>query len=126
MIIVDSCGWLEWFTDGKLADHYKEHLADSDNILIPAIIIYEVYKVLKREVSEEKALLAVGFMKKSKVIPFDDNLALTAADLALHEKLAMADAIIVASAQAYNCSIITSDIDLKDQANVQYIPKNII
>ena len=23
MIIVDSCGWLEWFTDGKLADNYK-------------------------------------------------------------------------------------------------------
>ncbi len=23
MIIVDSCGWLEWFTDGKLADKYQ-------------------------------------------------------------------------------------------------------
>ena len=27
MIIVDSCGWLEWFTDGRLADKYKEYLA---------------------------------------------------------------------------------------------------
>jgi len=124
MIIVDSCGWLEWFTDGKLADQYKEYLADSDNILMPAIIIYEVYKVLKREVSEEKALFAVGFMKKSKVIPFDENLALAAADIGLHGKLAMADAIIVATAQTHNCTIISSDVDLKDQANVQYIPKN--
>ena len=26
MIIVDSCGWLEWFTDGKLADQYKKNI----------------------------------------------------------------------------------------------------
>ncbi len=123
MIIIDSCGWLEWFTDGKLADQYKEYLSDSDNILMPAIIIYEVYKVLKREAGEEKALLAVGYMKKSQVIQFDDNLALAAADIGLREKLAMADAIIVATAQAYNCRIISSDIDLKGQINVEYIPK---
>ncbi|RJP80026.1 MAG: hypothetical protein C4522_08575 [Desulfobacteraceae bacterium] len=46
MMIVDSCGWLEWFTDGDLADQYKPYLSDQDNLLIPAIILYEVYKVL--------------------------------------------------------------------------------
>lgn len=121
MIIVDSCGWLEWFTDGELADQYQEYLVESENILMPAIIIYEVYKILKREVSEEKALLAVGYMKKFQLVPFDDNLALVAADIGLHEKLAMADAIIVATAQAYNCQIISSDADLKNQANVKYL-----
>ena len=60
----------------------------------------------------------------AKIIPFDDNLALAAADIGLHEKLAMADAIIVATAQAYNCQIISSNVDLKDQANVHYIAKN--
>ncbi|MCI5162189.1 MAG: type II toxin-antitoxin system VapC family toxin [Candidatus Electrothrix sp. AX5] len=123
MIIVDSCGWLEWFTDGMLADKYKEHLADTDNILMPAIILYEVYKILKREVGEEKALLAAGYMKNSRVIPLDDTLALAAADIALYEKLAMADAIIVATSIAYNCKIISSDVDLKGQVNVDYIPK---
>lgn len=124
MIIVDSCGWLEWFTDGKLADQYEEYLADPDNILMPAIIIYEVYKVLKREVSEEKALFAVGYMKNSKVVLFDDTLALAAADIGLQENLAMADAIIVATAQAHHCKIISSDADLKNQENVTYISKN--
>ncbi|MEA3548849.1 MAG: type II toxin-antitoxin system VapC family toxin [Thermodesulfobacteriota bacterium] len=123
MIIVDSCGWLEWFTDGRLADKYKEYLAAQDNILMPAIILYEVYKVLKREVGEEKALLAAGYMKNSPVIPFDGTLALAAADIALQEKLAMADASIVAISRAHNCKIISSDADLKDQANVEYIPK---
>ncbi len=123
MIIVDSCGWLEWFTDGILADKYKEHLADTENILMPAIILYEVYKILKREVGEEKALLAAGYMKNSQVIPLDDTLALAAADIALYEKLAMADAIIVVTSRAHNCKIISSDVDLKGQVNVDYIPK---
>ncbi|MCI5158292.1 MAG: type II toxin-antitoxin system VapC family toxin, partial [Candidatus Electrothrix sp. AUS1_2] len=115
--------WLEWFTDGSLADKYKRYLADTDNILMPAIILYEVYKILKREAGEEKALLAAGYMKKSQVIPLDDPLALAAADIALDEKLAMADAIIVATSRLHNCRIISSDADLKDQVNVDYIPK---
>ncbi len=124
MVIVDSCGWLEWFTDGKLADAYQKYLADQDNLLVPAIIVYEVYKVLKREVGEEKALLAAGYMKNSPVTPLDETLALAAADIALQESLAMADAIIVATARAHKCTIISSDSDLKDLPNVDYIPKN--
>jgi predicted nucleic acid-binding protein len=124
MIVVDSCGWLEWFTDGQLADKYEKYLVDQDNILMPAIILYEVYRILKREVGEEKALLAAGYMKRSPVIPLDEALALTAADIALQDSLAMADAIIVATARANNCKIITSDSDLKNQPNVKYIPKN--
>lgn len=123
MIIVDSCGWLEWFTNGKLADNYERYLVDQDNILMPAIILYEVYKILKREVGEEKALLAAGYMKNSPVIPLDEFFALAAADIALKESLAMADAIIIAIARSNNCAVITSDADLKDQPDVEYIPK---
>ena len=124
MIIVDSCGWLEWFTDGKLANKYQKYLADQENLLVPAILLYEVYKILKREVDEEKALLAVGYMKNSSVIPLDETLALSAADIALQENLAMADAIIVATSRFYNCTIISSDSDLKNQPNVNFIQKN--
>ena len=124
MIIVDSCGWLEWFSDGKMADKYEPYLTDRDNILIPTIILFEVYKILKREVGEEKALLAAGYMKNAPAIPLDETLVLAAADISLQEGLAMADAIIVAAARANNCKIITSDSDLKDQPEVTYIPKN--
>jgi len=123
MVIVDSCGWLEWFTDGKLADEYEKYLAVPDKLLLPTIVLYEVYKILKREVGEEKALFAVGYMNNSPVIPLDESLALAAADIALRERLAMADAIIVAAARAKDCKVITSDLDLKDQTNVKYIPK---
>jgi toxin FitB len=124
MVIVDSCGWLEWFTDGKLADAYKPYLAEQDNLMVPAIVLYEVYKLLKREAGEEKALLAVGYMKCSPIVSLDEHLALAAADIALENRLSMADAIIVAAAQVHHCKIISSDADLKDQPNVDYIPKS--
>jgi predicted nucleic acid-binding protein len=123
MFIVDSCGWLEWFTNGTLADRYQRYLVDQDNILLPTIVLYEVYKILKREVGEDKALLAAGYMKGARVIPLDDTLALAAADVALQNKLAMADAIIVAAARSNGCKIVTSDADLKGQPEVDYIPK---
>lgn len=124
MHIVDSCGWLEWFTNGVLADEYERYLADQENLAMPAIILFEVYKVLKREVGEERALIAAGYMKNSNIIPLDETLALAAADISLQESLAMADAIIVAAARAHSCKIITSDSDLKDQPGVIYMPKN--
>lgn len=124
MVIVDSCGWLEWFTDGELADQYRPYLADPEKLLVPAIVLYEVYKVLKREIGEEKALAAAGYMKNAHLIPLDDYIALSAADSALQYDLAMADAIIAAVAQDHNCTIITSDKDLKKLPGVTFIPRH--
>ena len=106
MVVVDSCGWLEWFIDGQLAAKYQKYLENKNELLVPAIVLYEVYNVLKRQVGEEKALLAFGHMMDSLVIPLDDNLALLAADVSLRHNLAMADAIVYAVALANNCKLI--------------------
>jgi predicted nucleic acid-binding protein len=123
MIIVDSCGWLEWFSDGVLAQKYKSYLENKNKLIVPTIVLYEVYKILKREVGEEKALLAFGHMKISEVIPFDENLELQAADLSLLHNLAMADAIVYATTLENNCKLITSDGDLKGLPQVTFIFK---
>ena len=121
MHIVDSCGWLEWFADGKLADTYGEHLQIADRILVPAVVLYEVYKILKREIGEEKALIAAGHMKRSIIVPLDEILALQAADLSLKHQLAMADAQVYATAVSHNCPVYTSDVDLRGLPHVQFI-----
>ena len=123
MIIVDSCGWLEWFSDGVLAPKYQKYLENKNELLVPTIVLYEVYKILKREVGEEKALLAFGHMKISEVIHFDENLALQAADISLLHNLAMADAIVYATSLENNCRLITSDGDLKSLPQVTFISK---
>lgn len=121
MHIVDSCGWLEWFSNGTLADEYGEHLKDSEAILVPVVVLYEVYKILKREIGEEKALLSSGLMKSSTIIPLEETLAFKAADIALTSSLAMADAMIYATALTHGCPLYTSDVDLKGLPLVHFI-----
>ena len=100
---------------------YQKYLESKDELIVPTIVLYEVYKVMKREVGEEKALLAFGHMKNSEVITFNENLALQAADISLVHNLAMADAIVYASALNHKCKLITSDGDLKDLPQVTFI-----
>ena len=124
MRVVDSSGWLEWFTDGSLAEDYRSFLEKPGDILVPAIVIYEVYKVLKRAVNEETALLAVGQLRRSEVIEIDAALALHSADLALRHRLAMADAMVYATARVHGAELITSDADLKGLEGVTYLSKS--
>jgi predicted nucleic acid-binding protein len=123
MVLVDSCGWLEWFTDGTLAAKYQEYLENKKELLVPTLVLYEVYKILKREAGEEKALLAFGHMKTAEVISFDESIALLAADVSLLSKLSMADAIVYATALQNKCKLITSDGDLQGLPQVFFIPK---
>ncbi|HBU07806.1 MAG TPA: PIN domain nuclease, partial [Candidatus Omnitrophica bacterium] len=44
MNLVDSSGWLEFFTDGPLAGKYFNYIEKLDMVVVPALIIYEVYK----------------------------------------------------------------------------------
>ncbi len=123
MIVVDSSGWLEYLTDGVLADEYAKHLRRTDAVVTPTIVIYEVYKHAKRLRSEEDAVDAVAAMQKTRVAPLTDELALIAADLSILYKLAMADAIVLATAQAHDADVITSDSDFENVPGVVYIPK---
>lgn len=123
MILVDSSGWLEFLTDGALAGAYAAHLGQLDAVITPTIVVYEVYKHAKRLLSEEQALDAVAAMRKSRVVALTEELALLAADLSIAHKLAMADAIVLATAQAYEADVITSDADFASVPGVVYIPK---
>ncbi len=85
--------------------------------------LYEVYEVLKREAGKEKAPMAIGYMKDSQIIPVDEVLALHAADISTHYRLAMADSIIYATGITHQCEIITSDADFEKLPDIKYLPK---
>lgn len=123
MIVVDSSGWLEFLTDGPLADAYASRLRQPASVITPTIIMYEVYKHSKRLRGEEGALDAVAAMQKTRVVPLNDELSLIAADLSLEHKLPMADSIILATARLYEAEIFTSDADFEGVPGVTFIPK---
>jgi len=123
VIVIDSSGWIEFFTDGPLADEYASRLRKLAIVVTPVIVIYEVYKRLKRELSEDDAVIAVSAMQRSQVVAIDQEIALTAADLSLEHRLAMADALVLATARKFQAELVTSDRDFERVMGVTYLPK---
>ncbi len=123
MIVVDSSGWLQFFTDGPLAEQYANRLRQPGNVVTPTIIMYEVYKHSKRLRGEDGALETVAAMQKTRVVDLTPEIALVAADLSHEHKLPMADAIILATARLYEAEVVTSDSDFEGVPGVTYIPK---
>lgn len=123
MKLIDSSGWVEFAVGGPLADRYLAHLKDPAQIVTPSIVVYEVYKRLKRDASEAAADAVIAEMGKTRIIPLDDQLAIMAADISVSLGLPMADSIVYATAQAQHATLITSDADFKDLPRVVYLKK---
>lgn len=122
-VLVDSSGWIEFFAGGSLADRYAAQIDRAATIITPAVVLYEVYKTIKRERGEETALLAAGRLSATEVVPLSASLALLAADFSLLHRLAMADAIVYATARDQDARLLTSDADMKALPGVVYLEK---
>jgi toxin FitB len=125
LILVDSCGWIEYFGEGPLADHYAGIIekTDKDEIVTPTIVLYEVYKKIKCTRGEEKALEAYAQLSLTRVIDLTSSLSIKAADLIIKNEIAMADAIVLATANACGAQIITSDKHFMKIDNAKFINK---
>jgi predicted nucleic acid-binding protein len=109
LIVLDSSGWIEFFADGPHAEEFATRLRQPANVLTPTVAIYEVYKWLKRERSEDVALEAVATMKKTRIVDLTEEIALVAADLSLAHGLAMADSMMLAFASIHRAELVTTD-----------------
>ncbi len=123
MHLVDTCGWIEWLTDGALAEKFGPPLADGANLIVPTLVQFELYKWCLREKGEAIALDVIGLTEACLVKPLDTRIALTAADLSMHHKLAMADAVVYASALAAGARLITSDSHFSGLPGVEFWQK---
>ena len=120
-LLVDSSGWIEYFSSGPLAERYGSYLTRPAKLITPTVVVYEVYKKIKRERGEELALRATARLTATEVIPLTESIALLAADVSLQYGLAMADAIVYATARDQDAQVLTSDADLKDLPGVVYL-----
>ena len=124
MNVVDSCGWLEYFSDGTNAQEFEVPLRDVDSLVVPAICIYEVLKVVLRERGETQALEAMAAMQRGQVVDLDSRLAAVAARLSLAHSLPMADSIVLATARESGATLWTQDSDFKAIPGVRYLSKS--
>lgn len=112
--LVDSSGWIEYLTDGKKADLFAPFLELEEFLLVPSIVFYEVYKKLLAVSEVNPAIRTAPWRFVSHALRatnavFDTDIALKAVEVSRNYKLAMADAIIFATAQFHNANLVTSD-----------------
>jgi predicted nucleic acid-binding protein len=123
MNVVDSSGWLEFFTAGPNGPVFKPVILDTDILVVPSITLFEVFKRLLRDSGEKNALRAIGLMRRGLVVDLDADLALAAAKLSHDLKLPMADSIILATARAHDATLWTQDDDFEGIPGVRYFSK---
>ncbi|WP_198266571.1 type II toxin-antitoxin system VapC family toxin [sulfur-oxidizing endosymbiont of Gigantopelta aegis] len=123
MILVDTCGWIEWLTDGILANKYQVYMQDVESIIVPTSVQFELYKWASRVKNKQEALKAIALTEQGKVIPLTTSISLLAGDFSSEYKLSFADAIIYATAQNEHVELITSDEHFLNLPEVVYFKK---
>ena len=109
LVLVDSSGWIEFLGDGPLAHRFAPYFDRDDRIVVPAIVLYEVYKKLLSAGGSSAADAFLSAALRTRVVPIDERIALAAARISLDRRLAMADSMIYATAVDTGAQVVTSD-----------------
>ena len=120
MNVVDSSAWLEYFANGPNAALFSAPIEQTDDLIVPSLTIYEVFKRVLQQRDEGRALQAVAVMQQGTVVDLDARIALSAARISLERKLPMADSVVLATARAHGATVWTQDGDFKGLPGVQY------
>jgi len=123
MNIVDSSGWLEYFADGPNAEFFASAIEKPDELLVPSLSLYEVFKRVLQQRDEGDALRSVAFMQQGSVVDLDSRTALSAAKVSVDLGLPMAYSIMLATARQHDATFWTQDADFKGIEGVRYTEK---
>jgi toxin FitB len=118
--LVDSSAWLEYFADGPNASFFESPITRKAELIVPTIVICEVFKRVLQQRSEGEALSAISVLHGGSVVALSAELAVHAAGLSYERKLPMADSVILATAELHGATIWTQDIDFRDLPNVKF------
>lgn len=121
MNVVDSSGWLEYFSGGPNSDFFAPAIESTRILVVPSLSIYEVFKRVLQQRGEDLALQAVALMQQGRVVELDSALSLSAAKLSVVHRLPMADSVILATAIAHGATLWTQDADFEGIPGVRYV-----
>lgn len=113
MKLVDSSGWIEYFTGGPRGGRFSSPISQNDHLVVPTVVIYEVYRHLTKKIGSKEALFFATQMGKGQVAGLDQGLALLAAEVSLQYRLGTVDALIYATALSHRAILMTLDNDFR-------------
>jgi predicted nucleic acid-binding protein len=120
MNLVDTSGWIEYFFAGSNAAYFTKPIEQTNELLVPVICLYEVFKKVNVAANEARALQAVAQMKQGRVVDLTEDIALSASLISIKHKLPMADSLIYATGRAYDAVVWTQDDDFENMPGVKY------
>ena len=123
MNVVDSSAWLEYLGDGPNAAEFAVPIEATENLVVPVLTLFEVFKRVYQLNGETTALNVIGIMLQGRVVDLTASLALDAARLSLETGLPMADSIILATARAEDAVLWTQDAHFEGCEKVEYRAK---
>lgn len=123
--LVDSSAWLAYLAGEKNRAHFRKPIKDFLHLIVPTIVIYEVFKKMLAEQGLDAAFEASAHMQRARVTRLDEYMASLAARISHEKKLGMADSIILATARTYDATLWTQDADFKGMQGVKYFPKRV-
>ncbi len=122
-MVVDTSAWIEWFVDSDIGGLFEHALARPECCIVPTIVQLELAKWALRELPKDKYAQLVRLTEQCQVELLDSRTAFLAARANLEHKLALADAVIYATAQRFGADVITCDAHFKDLPSVRFYPK---
>lgn len=123
MRVVDTSVWVEWLTGSPFGRSLFKEIPDRSECIVPTIVQLELSKWLMREADEDRVDQVIAYTQKCVVVPLDTQLVLLAAELHSQYKLATADAIVYATAQAQGAELLTCDAHFAKLPGVLYFKK---
>jgi len=123
MNVVDSSAWIEFFTDGPNAKFFEPPILDRGELVVPTMVLLEVYKHVRRHQGRDQALKAVAGMKQGQIQDLDERLALYAGEIGVEYGLPLANSVILATARVHEATLWTQDSDFQGMDGVRFKKK---
>lgn len=120
MNLVDSSAWLEYLAGGANAGYFASAIEEVGDLAVPTVCLYEVFKRIAQQRSENEALQAVAAMRQGHVVELDGEIALRAARLSIELKLPFADSVILATAREHDTTLWTQDSHFERITGVKF------
>ncbi|KQP12832.1 hypothetical protein ASF43_20195 [Pseudorhodoferax sp. Leaf267] len=118
-MVLDSSCWLEFFGQTDRLELFRAPILAVEQLIVPVITVYEVYKKIHRELGEDTANEAAALMQCGDVVELSLPLTLSAAS----NGLPLADGLIYAIAQARGATLWTQDAHFHGLPGVRYFSK---
>jgi len=120
--LVDSWAWIEYWSGAAHSDEAAAYIEGEEEAVVSAINLAEIYHWVLLHYDEKTAEEWLATVKRRCfVVPVGEEIAVEAARIRHRTKTALADSIILATAEEAGARILTGDPNFKAMRGVIYI-----